>query len=181
MTAIAATDDGGAARRARRAALARSLVQRAPAGAGDLDWDDLLRVPEWLALSDAELALWRRRVGAALCARSLRLWIDGPRLAAARALLGESFLSALIAVPEGETVPHGLVPDPQIDGADQVGVQLQAVGTGVLLAAVPRGRLRRIAEEALGSAATPGMTHEMALTVVRLATELAAAPARSAP
>src|SRR5207244_226909 len=72
-------------RRARRAMIAHRLMAKAADAAAVLDWETLDRAPGWLGLPEGALALCARRIGAVLCAPALRLWIDGPRIAAARA------------------------------------------------------------------------------------------------
>lgn len=159
--------------RARRARLAHSLVARAPEAVADLDWDALDRAPDWLALDDVALAAVQCQVGAMLCARSLRLWIDGPRLAAARDLLGEPFLAALLAQPDTASIPLGLVNVPRIDSAAQVGPALQSAGASVLLAALPHGPLRQAAAVAFAPTGASAMSHELAASVVERAVALA--------
>jgi hypothetical protein len=126
----------------------------APEAAGSLDWDTLDAAPAWLALSDPELMVLARQVGAVLCAASLRLWIDGARLGAARAALGAPFLQALQALPDTQVLPRNVAPCPRIDSAEQVAPMLRSSGLGVLLASLPSGPLRRAATALLGSTAS---------------------------
>lgn len=162
------------AMRARRARVASLLVARAPEAVAALDWPALDRAPDWLALDVDALAAFQRQVGAVLCARAMRLWIDGPRLAAARELLGTPFLAALLAEPDLAAVPMGLVPVPRIDAAAQVGPALQAAGGSVLLAAMPHGPLRTAAGAALAPVVASSMAHELAESIVAQAKALAA-------
>jgi hypothetical protein len=143
-----------ATRRHRRAAVARRLLAAAPDAAGSLDWDALDTAPTWLSLSDSELMVLARQVGAMLCAASVRLWIDGARLGAARTALGAPFLKALLALPDAQVLPRNVAPCPRIDGAEQVAPVLRTSGLGVLLASLPSGPLRRAASALLGSTAS---------------------------
>lgn len=148
-----ATTDA-AMRRHRRAAVARRLLAAAPDAAGSLDWDTLDTAPTWIALSDTELMVLARQVGAVLCAASVRLWIDGARLGAARTALGGPFLQALLALPDAQVLPRNVAPCPRIDSAEQVAPVLRTSGLGVLLASLPSGPLRRAASALLGSTAS---------------------------
>lgn len=177
-----ATDVTTAARvRRHRAAVARRLIERAPDAVTALDWEACERAPAWLALDDDALASFQCRVGAVLCARALRLWIDGPRLAAARTILGETFLAQLLAQPDSASIPLGLIGAPRIDSAAQVGPALQAAGASVLLASLAHGPLRQAVGVMLAPAAPSTMTHELADTLVARAHALGqGVPARAA-
>jgi hypothetical protein len=161
------------ARRRHRAAVARRVAGHEAAAA--LEWDALDRAPGWLALPDPEFATFQRRVGAVLQGRALRLWIDGPRIAAARAALGAPFLAKLLAQPDSVSIPVGLVSVPPIDRAEQVAPMLHAAGAAVLLASLPHGPLRRAAAEALAPATASPMAHELAAALVERARMLGAA------
>ena len=87
--------------RLRRAAVAERLLSSAPEAAAALDWDALDRAPAWLALPDPAFAAFQCRVGAVLCGRSLRMWIDRGRIDAAQGVLGATFLRALLAALPG--------------------------------------------------------------------------------
>jgi hypothetical protein len=163
-----------AQRRRQRAAIAQRLVPKAPEAMAALDWDTLARAPAWLALPPAALASFECQVGAVLCARALQLWIDGARLAAARAALGEGFLAALLALPEEASISPALVACPQIDVAAHVVPLLQASGSSVLLASLPHGALRHAACAALAPAQPSTMAPELAQTLVARAQALAA-------
>ncbi len=164
---MVSTDATAAAQmRAHRAAVARCLIERAPDAVAALDWEACERAPAWLALGDDELATFQCRVGAVLCARALRLWIDGPRLAAARAILGERFLAQLLAQPDSVSIPLGLIGAPRIDSAAQVAPALQSAGASVLLASLAHGPLRQAVGVMLAPAAPSTMTHELADTLV---------------
>lgn len=164
---MVATEPTAAARlRRHRAAVARRLIERAPDAVAALDWDACDRAPAWLALDDAGLTTFQCRVGAVLCARALRLWIDGPRLAAARAILGDDFLAQVLAQPDSASIPLGLVGAPRIDSATQVGPALQSAGASVLLASLAHGPLRQAVGVMLAPAAPSTMTHELADTLV---------------
>ncbi|HSW22731.1 MAG TPA: hypothetical protein VLJ62_08185, partial [Burkholderiaceae bacterium] len=165
-----------AARRHRRAAVARRLLAAAPAAAASLDWETLDSAPAWLALSDPELMVLARQVGAMLCAASVRLWIDGARLGAARAALGAPFLHALQALPDTQVLPRNVAPCPRIDTAEQVAPMLRTSGLGVLLASLPNGPLRRAATALLGSTALT-MAAALAQALVSRAQTLTARPA----
>lgn len=140
--------------RRRRAAVARRLLAAAPEAAAALDWDTLDAAPTWLSLPDTELMVLARQVGAILCAASIRLWIDGARIGAARAALGAPFLQALQALPDAQLLPRNVAPCPRIDTAEQVAPMLRTSGLGVLLASLPSGPLRRAATAVLGSTAS---------------------------
>jgi hypothetical protein len=168
-----------AARRHRRAAVCRRLLAAAPEAAGSLDWDALDAAPAWLALSDADLMVLARQVGAILCAASIRLWIDGARLGAARTAVGAPFLLALQALPDAQVLPRNVAPCPRIDAAEQVAPMLRTSGSGVLLASLPNGALRRAATALLGGNAStmaPALAHTL---VARAQSLLVRAPMRS--
>jgi hypothetical protein len=173
-------------RRQRRAATAQRLLSGAPDAVAALDWDSLDSGPAWLALPEAALATFQRRVGAVLCAPTLRLWIDGPRLGAARVALGESFLQALLARRDWPALPRDVVAQPRIDVAEQVGVLLQVAGAAVLLASLSQGPLRRVVSAAMTPrVASAAMAPDVAQTVVALTQTLVAkvapAGARATP
>ena len=159
--------------RRRRAAVAQRLLAQAPDCVDALDWATLDTAPDWLALPEPEFARLRARVGAVICVASLRLWIDGARLAAARAAVGDAFLRNLLAQPAMPMNPLDLAAQPRIDVAGQVGTLLQLAGSSVLLAAVPYGLLRRAACAALAPALPSTMAAELARSLIARATTLA--------
>jgi hypothetical protein len=159
--------------RRRRAAVAQRLLAQAPDCVDTLDWQALDAAPEWLGLPDPEFARLRARVGAVMCVASLRLWIDGARLAAARTAVGEAFLKNLLAQPATPMNPLDLAAQPRIDVAGQVHTLLQLAGSSVLLAALPSGLLRRAACAALTPALPSTMAAELARSLIARATALA--------
>jgi hypothetical protein len=154
-----------AALRERRAAIAQRLIDLAPGAVDAIDWDALDRAPDWLALPDAAFLILQARLGALLHLPAMRLWIDGPRLAATRVLLGEAVLDDLMSHPES-AMPFGLTPCARIDSATQVGPALRATGVSVLLAALPRGPLRDALCRGLAPVEPSRMTPELAETLV---------------
>jgi hypothetical protein len=154
-----------AALRERRAAIAQRLIDLAPGAVDAIDWDTLDRAPDWLALPDASFLILQARLGALLHLPAMRLWIDGPRLAATRVLLGEAVLDDLMSHPES-AMPFGLTPCARIDSATQVGPALRATGVSVLLAALPRGPLRDALCRGLAPVEPSRMTPELAETLV---------------
>jgi hypothetical protein len=154
-----------AAQRERRAAIAQRLLDLAPAAVGAIDWDALDRAPDWLALPDASFLILQARLGALLHLPAMRLWIDGPRLAATRVLLGEAVLDDLMSHPDS-AMPFGLTPCARIESATQVGPALRATGVSVLLAALPRGPLRDALRRALAPVEPSRMTPELAETLI---------------
>ena len=167
--AAAAVRLSPAALRERRAAVSQRLIDLAPHAAEAIDWDTLDRAPDWLALPDASFLILQARLGALLHLPALRLWIDGPRLAATRVLLGEAVLDDLLSHPES-AMPFGLTPCAPIESAARVGPALRAAGTSVLLAALPRGALRDVLCEALCRGPAPvepsRMAPELAETLI---------------
>jgi hypothetical protein len=163
------------ARRAVRAAAARRLLGAAPDCAGTLDWDTLAQSPHWLALPEAALARFARRLGAVLCAPAVKLWIDGPRIAAARAALGDAFLQALLAEPDVPAIDAG--GRARQESAERLPGLLQAGGAGVLLASLPAGPLRRAAAALLGPAVDLALTPALAHTLIARTQALAAGAA----
>jgi hypothetical protein len=95
----------------------------------------------------------------------MRLWIDGPRLAATRVLLGEAVLDDLMSHPES-AMPFGLTQCVRIESATQVGPALRASGVSVLLAALPRGPLRDALCHCLAPVEPSRMTPELAETLI---------------
>ena len=166
-----------ALQRRRRAALARRLVASAPDVVAALDWDALDRAPDWLALPDDDLLALQRQVGALLCVAEMRLWIDGARLAAARATLGEPYLRALLAQPATPATPLDSAVGPRIELPGQVGALLQLAGASVLLASLTHGPLRRAASAALAPAVASTLARELARSLVARAQSLAATAA----
>jgi hypothetical protein len=171
--APAASSSAADARR-RRAILGGRLISAAPEIVAALDWQALDRAPVWLGLPDAAFSAFQCRVGAVLWARSLRLWIDEPRLAAARACVGEPFLQRLRAEPDAASLPSGLVHHPGIASAAQVAPRLRAAGAGVLLASLPHGSLRMAAEGLLAPIEASTMARELAAALIERATAIAA-------
>ncbi|NRF67257.1 hypothetical protein HLB44_09705 [Aquincola sp. S2] len=163
--AEAATRLATAALRHRRATLAQRLMDLAPAAVEAVDWDALDRAPDWLALPDAAFLILQARLGALLHLPAMRLWIDGPRLVAARALLGEAVFGDLLLQPES-AMPFGLTPLARIESAAQVGPRLRAAGVAVLLAALPQGALRDAVCRALAPVEPARMTPELAETLI---------------
>jgi hypothetical protein len=161
----AATRLSPAALRERRAAVAQRLLDLAPRDVDAIDWDTLDRAPDWLALPDASFLILQARLGALLHLPAMRLWIDGPRLAATRVLLGEAVLDDLMAHPES-AMPFGLTPCARIESAAQVGPALRAAGVSVLLAALPRGPLREALCRGLAPVEPSRMTPELAETLI---------------
>lgn len=159
--------------RRRRALVAARLIHKAPQVAAVVDWETLERAPAWLALPDTELGRRECRIGALAQARSIRLWIDGPRLAAARVMLGEDFLARLQALPEMAVMPAGSLSLPRIDAAAQVGPLLQAAGASVLLATLEPGPLRQAAQALLSPAAAAEMHAGLAEALIARADALA--------
>jgi len=151
-------------RRHHRAAVARRVVEKAPAVAAELDWGQLALAPQWLALNESGLGTFARRVGAVLCAPAVRLWIDRPRIAAARAALGDGFLHALLADRDVPALDAG--GQPRLDSAERVPTLLQATGSGVLLASLPMGALRRAASDVLGPAVDLAIPAAVALSLI---------------
>lgn len=153
---------GGHALR-QRAAVARRLLQQAPEAAAALDWDTLDRAPAWLALPEEELHTLQHRLGAVQCAAALRLWIDAARLGAARDVLGDPFLQAVLGLPDDTAAPT----PPRIEAADQVAPVLRQVGAAVLLGSLPAGRLRRAVQAALAPDVILSLDRDAADTTLR--------------
>jgi len=161
-------------KRQQRAALAQRLRQRAADAVGSLDWDALDAAPSWLALSDAELQRFEAQVGAMLCAPMVKLWIDGPRLTAARIALGAGFLQALRSLPPTQMLPSNVAPCPRIDNAEQVAPLLRNAGVSVLLASMQPGPLRSVVTTALATGAPAAMAAPLAQSLVARAVAMAA-------
>jgi hypothetical protein len=161
-------------RRRRRGAVARRLLASGADAISAIDWEMLDAAPHWLALPDGKLATLQRQVGALVYAPEIRLWIDGPRLAAARAALGETFLQALLAQHDLLSFPLDAGARPRIDTAAKVPTHLQVVGAAVLLASLPQGPLRHVVSTAMAPTAAAPLTTEMAQVLVARAQSLAA-------
>lgn len=178
-TPRAATADAlssAALRRRRRADVALRLLEMAPEACESLRWDDLDQAPEWMALPDAAWLCLQARIGALLYARSLRLWIDGPRLSAARALLGAAVLDELLAIPD-EALPRGLTGCPTIDAGSHVGPRLKVAGAAVLIAALPPSPLRAALATGLAPAGNSAISPELAESLIARAQALGGAAA----
>jgi len=166
----------GRARRQQRAMVAQRLRSRAADTVASLNWDALDAAPGWLALSDGALQRFEAQVGALLCAPMLKLWIDGPRLGAARAALGAAFLQALRALPSTQMLPSNVAPCPRIDSAEQVTLQLRGAGASVLLASMQPGTLRSVVAAAMASATPAAMAAPLAQSLIARTVALAAQP-----
>ena len=153
-------------RRRRRAAIAARLLASGADAISAIDWEMLEKAPAWLALPDAKLATLQRQIGAFLYATEIRLWIDGPRLAAARAALGETFMQTLLAQRDLMSIAPDAVVRPRIDGAEKVSTHLQVAGAAVLLASMPQGPLRRAVTAAMAPTAAAQMAAEIAQSLV---------------
>jgi hypothetical protein len=161
-----------AARRAHRAAVARTLDAGLPWGsarnglggtdtvqqAPSLDWAVFDQAPPWLALDGASLCMLRRRVGSVLLAPALRLWIAAAKVNAAREAVGHAWWWRLLdhrPWPDwsSELAQWGDWPAEAATSADAVAEVLDDAGAAVLLATLPHGALRHAASLALGSSA----------------------------
>jgi hypothetical protein len=185
MNAAAGWEAGGApdpsaeptpaARRRRRAALARRLQAADPAASAAVAWADLDGAPAWLALPDLELTRLALRTGALRHAPLLRLWIDAPRLAAARAAVGARFFDSLLVLPEAQLpLAPDLTPGAAIGTVDQVAPVFRSAGQAVLLASLPAGSLRRAMTACWAPVEACGMAVELAGMLVARIEALAA-------
>lgn len=172
--AAALTAAAAAAARRRRTTFAARLIHQAPQVAATLDWDTLDRAPLWLSVTDDQLADLQCRIGALLHGPAMRLWIDGARLGAAHAVLGEPFLHGLLAQPDAAASSAGTLNLPRIDRSAQVAPLLRAAGASVLLASLPPGPLRVAAAALLAPAVAAEMHAELAQALI----SRAAAPAQ---
>ena len=90
------------ARRAHRAAVARTLIDgplaSAPEATG-VDWRQLGELPGWCLWPAEPRLRLVRVVGALFAAPGMRLWIDGRRIEIARALIGKTTLARVMACP----------------------------------------------------------------------------------
>lgn len=164
-------------RRCLRAAVAERLMAHAPAAAAELDWDALDAAPAWLAWPEAQATALQCRVGALICAPTIRLWIDAPRLAAAARVVGTEYLQALLALPDQQVLPRDLADCPRIDCPEQVAALLRAAGAAVMLAALPVGPLRRAVSSTLAPITASPMAGALAESLVARAQRLALQPA----
>jgi hypothetical protein len=167
--------------RRRRAAIAERLLARSPTEAAALDWDALDQAPDWLALPEQEFAALQCRVGAILHAPNMRLWIDGARIAAARAAVGEQFLRQLLADSTGPSLPRALSMRRRIDAAAHVGLALAGAGAAVLLAALPPGPLRDAATAILAPSEPAEIHPQLAQATLSRVRALAAVTTEVAP
>lgn len=160
-------------RRRRRAAIAARLLASGADAIPAIDWEMLDAAPAWLALPNARLAILQRQVGALIYAPEIRLWIDGARLSAARATLGESFMQALLAQRDLQAFPQDTGTRPRIDTAEQIPTHLQVAGASVLLASMAQGPLRHAVSTAMAPTTALPMACEMAQSLVARAQSLA--------
>ncbi len=170
-------------RRRRRAAIATRLVASGADALSALDWQMLETAPAWLALPDAKLAVMQRQIGALLYAPEIRLWIDGARIGAARATVGEGFFQALLAQRDLAAFPQDTGTRRRIDQAEQVAPHLQMAGAAVLLASLTEGPLRRVVTAAMAPTAPAPIAAELAQSLIARAQSLAQqnTPAQSSP
>jgi len=166
-------------RRRRRAAIAARLLASGADAISSIDWETLENAPAWLGLPEAKLATLQRQIGALQYAQEIRLWIDGPRLTAARTALGDGFLPALLAQRDLIAFPAETGVKPRIDAAEKVTTHLQVAGAAVLLASMPQGALRRVVSAAMAPTAPSPLAPELAQSLVARAQALAAQVAAS--
>jgi hypothetical protein len=167
-------------RRRRRSAIAARLLASGADAMSAIDWEMLETAPAWLALPDAKLATLQRQIGALLYAPEIRLWIDGARLNAARAVLGDTFMKTLLAQRD-LAFPQDTGTRPRIESAEHVLTHLQVAGASVLLASIPQGALRRAVSAAMAPTAAMPMACEMAQGLITRAQSLAAQGPTSSP
>jgi hypothetical protein len=168
-------------RRRRRSAIATRLLASGADAISAIDWEMLESAPAWLALPDARLATLQRQIGALLYLPEIRLWIDGARLKAARAVLGETFLQTLLAQRDLHAFPQDTGKRPRIDTADHVPTHLQVAGASVLLASIAQGPLRRAVSAAMAPTTALPMPCEMAQSLVARVQALSAHGAAASP
>jgi hypothetical protein len=168
-------------KRRRRSAIAARLLASGADAISAIDWEMLEAAPAWLALPDSRLATLQRQIGALLYLPEIRMWIDGARLNAARAVLGETFMQTLLAQRDLHAFPQDTGKRPRIDTAEHVPTHLQVAGASVLLAAIPQGALRRAVSTAMAPTAAVAMACEMAQSLVTRAQSLAAQGATASP
>jgi len=161
-------------RRRRRAAVASRLLGSGADAISAIDWEMLDGAPAWLGLPDARLATLQRQIGALLYAAEIRLWIDGARLSAARAALGEAFMQALLAQRDPHAFPAETGTRPRIEKVEHVATHLQVAGASVLLASMPQGPLRRAVSAAMAPTVALPLACEVAQSLVARAQSLAA-------
>ena len=115
-----------------------------------LSWQTLSHCPDWLGLPDSIFASLQRRLGAIVYASQIRLWIDQPRLAAARDAVGAPWLHRLCSQREIVPLPmQGFDREP-IDHAGQVVGALSRAGAALLTANIAPGPLHEAFAAALG-------------------------------
>jgi hypothetical protein len=168
-------------RRRRRSAIAARLLASGADAMSAIDWEMLETAPAWLALPDAKLATLQRQIGALLYAPEIRLWIDGARLNAARAVLGDTLMKTLLAHRDLHALPQDTGTRPRIDSAEHVPTHLQVAGASVLLASLPQSALRRAVAAAMAPTAAMAMACEMAQALITRAQSLAAQGSTSLP
>jgi len=168
-------------RRRRRSAIASRLLASGADAISAIDWEMFETAPAWLALPDARLATLQRQIGALLYLPEIRLWIDGARLKAARAVLGEAFLQTLLGQRDLHGFPQDTGKRPRIDTADHVPTHLQVAGASVLLASIAQGPLRRAVSAAMAPTTAVPMACEMAQSLVARVQALAAQGATASP
>lgn len=168
-------------RRRRRSAIAARLLASGADAMSAIDWEMLETAPAWLALPDTKLATLQRQIGALLYAPEIRIWIDGARLNAARAVLGDTFMKTLLAQRDLHAFPQDTGTRPRIDSAEHVPTHLQVAGASLLLASIPQGALRRAVGAAMAPTAAMPMACEMAQALITRVQSLAAQGSTSSP
>jgi len=141
------------ARRAHRAAVARTLLQDPPKAVpgAAIGWGQLAELPTWcLWTDDARLRLVRV-VGALFAAPGMRLWIDGRRLAIARTLIGTTTLARVMACP---ALPSRA---PAVPPAGDLQRLFDASGRAVLLGSLDQAWMRDVAGPLLPLAEARGV------------------------
>ena len=132
-----------------------------------LDWQALSQCPDWLGLPDPVFASLQRRLGAIVYAAQIRLWIDQPRLRAARQAVGAPWLHRLCSQRAIVPLPmEGFELEP-IEKADQVVGALSRAGVALLAANIAPGALHDTFVAALGVKSEIEINPELVNTMIR--------------
>jgi len=132
-----------------------------------LDWYTLSQCPDWLGLPDPVFASLQRRLGAIVYAAQIRLWIDQPRLSAARQAVGAPWLHRLCSQRAILPLPMEGFESESIDKPEQVVGALSRAGAALLAANIAPGALHDAFVAALGVKAEIEINPDLVKTMIQ--------------
>lgn len=149
-------------RRAHRAAVAHAIAADAAHELQGVAWPQLVELPDWCLWADGPRSALVRVAGALFCAPGMRLWIDGSRLGAARAIVGSDLFERVMQAP---ALP---MQAPSVPASGDLSRLFDTAGRAVLLGSLAHPWMRSFAAPRL-----PLADAQVALCPPRVAQPLA--------